>query len=95
MSLGSLISQFSLWILIIKDIDFRSIQMKNVISHLKPVLVLFIPILAMSVYHIMDKTMLGILSTTTESGYYYNADKVVNIPLGILVGIGTVITKTH
>lgn len=94
MSLGSLISQFSLWILIIKDIDFKSIQMKNVISHLKPVLVLFIPILAMSVYHIMDKTMLGILSTTTESGYYYNADKVVNIPLGILVGIGTVMLSS-
>ena len=44
----------------------------------------------MSVYHSMDKTMLGILSTYLQSGYYYNVDKVVNIPLGIIVGIGTV-----
>lgn len=94
MSLGSLISQFSLWIISLKDIDFKSIRINNVIRHLKPVLILFIPILAMSIYHIMDKTMLGMLSTTAESGYYYNADKIVNIPLGILTGIGTVMLSS-
>ena len=32
----------------------------------------------------------GILSTYDQVGYYYNADKVVNIPLGIIAGFGTV-----
>ena len=35
--------------------------------------------------------MLGILSTYEQTGFYYNADKVVNIPLAILSGIGTVL----
>lgn len=46
--------------------------------------------MAMSVYHIMDKTMLGVLSTYKQVGYYYNADKIINIPIGILTGVGTV-----
>ena len=44
----------------------------------------------MTVFHVMDKTMLGMLSTNEQSGFYYNSDKVVNIPLGIITGIGTV-----
>ena len=59
-------------------------------KHIKPVLVLFVPLLTLSVYHVMDKTMLGLLSTYENSGYYYNADKVINIPIGIIHGISTV-----
>lgn len=44
----------------------------------------------MTVYHTMDKTMLGALSTYDQSGYYYNADKIVQIPLLVINGIGTV-----
>lgn len=87
---GTLISQFSLWILVINKISINKDVIINSFSHFKPVLLLFIPILAMSIYHIMDKTMLGLLSTPSESGFYFNADKVVNIPLCILTGIGTV-----
>jgi len=90
MSLGILISQFSLWIIATKNISFKNVSMRRVFSHLKPVCILFVPILAMSVYHIMDKTMLGALSTAKESGYYFNSDKIVSIPFGILTGIGTV-----
>ena len=62
----------------------------HMLSHIKPNLVLFIPLLAMSVYRTMDKTMLGLLSTYKQTGYYYNVDKVINIPLGIINGVGTV-----
>ena len=34
--------------------------------------------------------MLGLLSTYENSGYYFNADKVINIPIGIINGISTV-----
>lgn len=39
----------------------------------------------------MDKTMLGMLSSDAQSGYYYNSDKIINIPIGILTGFGTVL----
>ena len=44
----------------------------------------------MSIYQQMDKTMLGLLSTYEQVGYYSSADKIVNIPLGIITGLGTV-----
>lgn len=34
--------------------------------------------------------MLGALSTYEQTGFYYNADKVINIPIGIITGVGTV-----
>lgn len=80
-----------LWVKLKEVVDFCHISIKGVERHLKPNLILFVPILAMSVYHVMDKTMLGILSTYEQSGFYYNADKIINIPVGIISGIGTVL----
>ena len=34
--------------------------------------------------------MLGILSDYENTGYYYNADKVMNIPLNLIIGFGAV-----
>jgi len=90
---GTFFGAAIMWSGIGKIIDFKSIKSirPNLIaSHIKPNLVLFVPLLAMSVYHIMDKTMLGFFSTYDESGYYYNADKVINIPIGVIGGIQTV-----
>ena len=66
------------------------ISWSDVKEHIKPNILLFIPVLSASVYHVMDKTMLGMLSNATESGYYYNADKLLNIPLVVVVGCGNV-----
>ena len=34
--------------------------------------------------------MIGGIVSTTELGYYENAEKIINIPIGILTAIGTV-----
>lgn len=90
MALSAFFSQLFLWVKVLPKIEFKNISFYLIFRHLKPSVILFIPVLTMSIYHILDKTMLGFLSTSLESGYYYNADKIVNIPLGILTGIGTV-----
>lgn len=87
---GTFLGQFALWMYATKFIIFRKVSPRAIIRHLKPNILLFIPLLAMSVYHTMDKTMLGILSNYEQSGFYYNADKIINIPLCIINGIGTV-----
>lgn len=87
---GTFLSQGVLWLFVPKIIDREHICLSEVIQHIKPNFILFIPLLAMSVYHTMDKTMLGILSTYEQSGFYYNTDKVINIPLCIINGVGTV-----
>lgn len=90
MSAGTLISQLALWPFLLREITFYKPTVKGVFAHLKPNLLLFIPLVAISVYHIMDKTMLGMFSTYEQSGFYYNADKVINIPLSLITATGTV-----
>lgn len=88
---GSVLSQAILWFNLPKEIHFQCPALREIIGHITPNLMLFFPLLAISVYHLMDKTMLGILSTYEQTGFYYNADKVVNIPLAILNGAGIVL----
>ena len=88
---GTVLSNGILWIYVPQLVHIKKVSISQIREHLKPNILLFVPLLAMSVYHIMDRTMMGWLSTYEQSGYYYNADKVINIPLGVLYGFGTVL----
>lgn len=90
MSASVLLGNISLWFRMSRYVSFKKVHIEDLKKHIKPVLILFVPLLALSVYHVMDKTMLGLLSTYENSGYYFNADKVINIPIGIINGISTV-----
>lgn len=90
MASSTLISEIVLFWNLRENVDIVRVKWANVISHLKPNFLLYIPILALSIYHYMDKTMLGALSTYEQTGYYYNVDKIINIPMGIINGMGTV-----
>ena len=90
MSVGTLLSQLALWPFLRREVIYCKPSIHGILSHLKPNFLLFIPLIATSVYHIMDKTMLGIFSTYEQSGFYYNADKVINIPLSLITAMGTV-----
>lgn len=93
MSTGTLLSNAALWIYLPKIVDihaWKHVSAKNIVRHIKPNIVLFVPLVATSVFHTTDKTMLGLMSTDEQSGFYYSSDKIINIPIGILNGIGTV-----
>ena len=90
MALGSFLSQLYLWIQIRKFIDVKIPIWTNVKKNIKPVLILFIPVAAYSIYKVMDKIMLGTLTTVTQVGYYENAEKIINIPTGFITAFGTV-----
>lgn len=90
MALGIFGSQIYIWILVIKRVGIQLISLKMVGVHLKPDIMLFIPIVALQIYPLIDKTMIGMLSPDTESGFYYNADKLVYILFGITRCFGDV-----
>lgn len=95
LALAHALSNIVIWINVRGNIVWTRIGWSDVAKHIKPNIVLFIPALAASVYHIMDKTMLGLLSDDTNSGYYYNADKLLNIPLTLVAGCSSVfMTRT-
>ena len=87
---GTLLSVVVLWPFLIKKIGFYLPTRQEICEHIKPNILLFIPLLGLSVYHIMDKTMLGMVCAYEESGYYYNADKIMSMPLTVIMGTGTV-----
>ena len=90
LSLGTLIGQFVLWKYLKRYISFVKVSKKEILKQVKPILTLFIPVIAISIYKIMDKIMLGSMNSMIQVGYYENSEKIINIPLGVITALGTV-----
>ena len=71
-------------------VAFKFPRLRALVPHIKPLLILFIPLIAISVYKYMDKIMLGLLSTKTQLGFYENAEKILNVPLSAVIAFGNV-----
>ncbi len=84
------LSQIILWGFLKKYVKFEKIGLHDIKKHLKPNLVLFIPVIAVSLYKIMDKIMLGAMSSVSEVGLYENAEKIVSMPSTFIAALGTV-----
>ncbi len=90
MSGTTMLSQLLLWLNLRKWIYITKIEKNDIIKHIKPNLILFIPVIAVSLYKIMDKIMLGAISNIEEVGYYENAEKIINVPTVLINTLGTV-----
>ena len=58
--------------------------------HLGPCSLLFVSVLATSVYRVMDKVMVGAIAGMDENGLYENAEKIVYCLSGFISAVGTV-----
>lgn len=83
------ISAIILWTLLLKKIHFVKPQWKEIKKHFKPNIILFVPVVAISIYKYMDKIMLANYSMK-ETGYYDNVEKVLTVALSLVVAFGTV-----
>ena len=71
----------------------KKIRLKSIkpFRHLKPCLLLFIPQIAVSIYTILDKTMIGLLvADISEVGFYEQAQKIVKVGLVLITSFGGV-----
>lgn len=89
-ALSSFIGNLTFWLYIPKMIGFKRIKILELKVHLKSSLALFIPQLAIQIYVLLDRTMLGIITDTVQVGYYENSQKIVKVVLTIATAIGTV-----
>jgi len=85
-----LLSNLAVWPFLKKEVDFAKPEIKEVFSHLNQTLVLFIPVIAITLYKRMDKVMLGMLSSMSQTGFYENTEKIINIPNSLIAALGTV-----
>ena len=87
---GTLVSQCSLWFFLKDYITISKVKLEDIIIHLKPNLILFIPVLAISLYTTMSKIILGLMSTMEAVGYYESSTKLTQIPQMAVTSLGTV-----
>lgn len=80
MSAGYLISAVALWPQLHRYVTYRKPKSKDIVKHIKPNLVLFIPVIAISVYNTMDKIMLGKFTDKAQVAFYDKSEEVMQIP---------------
>lgn len=80
----------SMWLRLNQLVHFVPVPFKDVLAHLKPNLILVIPVFAVNVYRTMDKIMLGSMSTMIQTGLYENAEKIIYALCGFITAFGTV-----
>lgn len=90
MSTSMFLSVLAIWPFVLKELRFVWVGWKSVFSHLKPNLVLFVPVIAVSFYTVLDKVMLGQLSGMYEAGIFENSLKVAQMPFAFITALGTV-----
>jgi len=94
MSVGTLAGNMILWIPLYSQVVFERPSIHRIMSHIRPNLVLFVPLLASCVYTYMDKIMLGTIKSSADLGLYEYAEKIVKIPTAIISAIGAVMIPT-
>ena len=87
---GNLVSLLVILPLIFKYTDFRAPDVKKIISHIRPNLMLFLPVIATSAYQQLSKLMLEAWSAEAEVGFYQYAENIVTLPTFVTTAIVTV-----
>lgn len=85
-----LISQLVTWPYVRRYVKFTVPQWKNIRVHFKENLILFVPVIAVSLYKLMDKIMLGQMSAMQFVGFYENTEQVILVPIALIQSLGTV-----
>ena len=89
--LTTLLGNISLWLGIRKYIAKVKINELQVWKQLKPTIALFIPQIAIQVYTVLDKTMIGaITNNMSEVGYYEQTQRIIKILMTIITSLGAV-----
>lgn len=91
LTLVSIVSNLSLWPFVPKFVDRPNFKSLKPFTNIKTVLSLFIPTIAISIYTVLDKTMIGaITKNAAENGFYEQAIKISRIALMVVTSLGTV-----
>lgn len=85
-SLSMIVSNFVMWPSAIKRLGLVNPKRLHIWRHIAPAMLIFLPTLAVTVYSVFDKTMIGLLAANAdyENGCYEQAYKINSIALLIV-----------
>ena len=87
---GNIVSLLVIIPLVFQYTDFRKPDFLEMKRHLRPDILLFLPIVATSVYQYLNKLMLGNWAVSAEVGFYQNAENIITLPSFLTTAIVTV-----
>lgn len=89
--LSTTIGNGSLWLYLPRFLEKVKLKDLKIIRHLKPTLGLFVPQIAVQVYTVLDRTMIGaIISDKSEVGFYDQSQKIIKVLMTVITSLGTV-----
>ena len=91
---SELLGNITMWIYVPKYLNKPNFKKLNLKKHLKPILMLFIPQIAIKVYTVLDKTMIGVISgNMNDVGFYEQGQNIVRALIVIITAYGTVMAS--
>ena len=88
---STLIGDFSIWAFLSNRLTKVEIRNLNLLQHIKPCLIYFVPTIATTIYLTLDKTMIGwFTDTPLENGYYEQAHKIEQMAVTVITSLSTV-----
>lgn len=87
---SALIGFLVTWPFVLKQVRLVYVKKQDVFKHFKQILILFIPVIAISVFTVLDKIMLGKLSSFSQVGFFEGAEKILIAPKGVIGALGIV-----
>lgn len=85
------LSNASLWPYVSKYVGKPNWKEVKPFRNIKVVISLFIPTIAVQIYTVLDKTMIGLITQSSfENGYYEQAIKISKIVMTVVTSLGTV-----
>lgn len=91
LSFFTFLGDVSLWFYLPRYVALPDWKRLRPFGHFKIVLSLFVPTIAIKVYTVLDKTMIGLITGSAfENGYYEQAIKIVKLTLTLVTALGTV-----
>lgn len=90
LAISQLFGQIVMWFYLPKTVDKVKLSLKGIKKHIKPSISLFIPQIAIQIYVVLNKTMLGNMANINEVGFFDNSEKIIKITLSIVTAMGVV-----
>ncbi|MFT8323608.1 MAG: flippase [Bacillus sp. (in: firmicutes)] len=90
LGVSQLLGQLTMWFYLPKTVSWVKLTWKDISMHLMPAIALFLPQIAIQVYTVLNKTMLGKMANPNEVGYFDNADRLIKIILAVVTALGIV-----
>ena len=84
------LGQFVMWIPAKEFLNRPTFNLESIKKNIRPTILLFLPQVAISLYVVLDRTLLGLLGAYSDVGIYEQEQKLISILLKVVSSLGVV-----